>query len=198
MVGSDLISLVARDRKELECTARPSSTYALYVRDGSDFREADDQDVVIRAQELVARRFRQGLPVLANSRALRSFLQLHMAPLQQMRLAALFLNRRKRLLAYRELFVGTIDEIEVHPREVVRDALACNAVSVILVRNEPSGDVIFSRADATTWRRVSEALALVDIATLDYMLVGARVVSYAEKKWIAAAEPSEGVKKRVF
>jgi DNA repair protein RadC len=185
MVGSDLISSAARDRNELEDIARPSSAYALYVRDGSDFREADDQDVVVRAQELVARRFRRGLPVLANPRAVRSFLHLHMAPLNQMRLSALFLDRRKRLLTYRGLFVGSIEEIEVYPREVVRDAVACNAVSVILVRNDPSGDVVFSQADAVTWRRVSEALALVDIETLDYMLVGARVVSCAEKGWIA-------------
>ena len=52
------------------------------------------------------------------------------------------------------------------------------------VRNDPSGDAMFSDVDAMTWRRVSEALALVDITALDYMLVGARVVSCAEEGWI--------------
>ena len=146
MVGSNLISSVARDRKELEQAALlHSSTQALFVRDGTDYREATEQDVVIRAQELVAHRFRRGLPVQANQQAVQSFLHLHLAPLDQMLFAALFLDRRKRLLAYRTLFRGTIDALDVHPREVVRDALACNAVCVILVRNDPSGDVTFSR-----------------------------------------------------
>jgi len=190
MVGSDLIPSVARDRKELENAAFNSPTQAFYVRDGCEFREADDQDLVVRAQELVARRFRRGLSVLANPQAVQSFLHLHLAPLEHMRFAALFLDRRKRLLAYRGLFRGTIDALHVHPREVVRDALACNAVCVILVRNDPSGEAMFSEIDGVTWRRVSEALALVDIETLDYMLVGTRVMSCAEEGWIE--------KKRVF
>jgi len=97
---------------------------------------------------------------------------------------ALFLDQRKRLLEFRELCKGTIDAVTVHPREVVRDALASNAYCTILVRSDPAGDVIFSMLDAMLWRRVSEALNVVNIATLDYMLVGARVVSCAEEGWI--------------
>jgi DNA repair protein RadC len=88
------------------------------------------------------------------------------------------------VLGFQEIFRGTIDVVTVHPREVVRDALACNASCVILVRSDPSGDAIFSDADAMIWRQVSRALDLVDIAALDYMLVGARVVSCAEEGWI--------------
>jgi DNA repair protein RadC len=184
MDGSDLISSAARVRSELESVAVGESTSALYVRDGCNFREADDQDVVVRAQELVARQFRRGLPVLTQPQAVRSYLKLHMGPLKQTRFAALFLDRRKRLLAYHPLFTGTVDAVHVHPREVVRDALACNATGVILVRNEPSGEIEFSELDALTWKRVSEALALTDIVAVDFILVGARVVSGAEEGWI--------------
>jgi DNA repair protein RadC len=162
-----------------------SATQVLYVQDGCDFREADDQDVVSRAQELIARRFRRGLPVLANPWAVRSFLQLRLAPSPQMCFAALFLDQRKRLLAFQDLFKGTIDEVTVHPREVVRDALACNAGCAILVRSDPSGDAIFSATDSMIWRRVSQALDVADITALDYMLVGTRVVSCADEGWIS-------------
>jgi hypothetical protein len=56
MDRSDLISSVARDRRERESVAPNFATQVLYVQDACDFREADDQDVVSRAQELIARR----------------------------------------------------------------------------------------------------------------------------------------------
>ena len=46
--------------------------------------------------------------------------------------AALFLDTRHRALAFEELFRGTIDGAEVHPREVVRRALAHNAAALIV------------------------------------------------------------------
>src|SRR5690606_41892746 len=46
--------------------------------------------------------------------------------------AVLFLDTRHRALGFEELFRGTIDGAEVHPREVVRRALAHNAAAVIV------------------------------------------------------------------
>src|SRR5690606_24101961 len=61
--------------------------------------------------------------------------------------AALFLDTRHRALAFEELFRGTIDGAEVHPREVVRRALAHNAAAVIVGHNHPSGNPEPSAAD---------------------------------------------------
>lgn len=52
--------------------------------------------------------------------------------------AALFLDTRHRALGFEELFRGSIDGAEVHPREVVRRALAHNAAAVIIGHNHPS------------------------------------------------------------
>ena len=46
--------------------------------------------------------------------------------------AALFLDNRHRAIAFEELFRGTLDGAEVHPRELVRRALAHNAAAVIV------------------------------------------------------------------
>ncbi|HUO96094.1 MAG TPA: DNA repair protein RadC [Steroidobacteraceae bacterium] len=49
----------------------------------------------------------------------------------------LYLDSRHRLTGFEELFTGTIDGASVHPREVVKRALARRAAAVILVHNHP-------------------------------------------------------------
>jgi DNA repair protein RadC len=81
-----------------------------------------------------------------------------------------------------EMFRGTIDGASVHPREVVKCALQYNAAAVILAHNHPSGVPEPSRADTSLTRRLSEALALVDVRVLDHFIVGgSELVSFAER-----------------
>ena len=86
--------------------------------------------------------------------------------------AALFLDTRHRALAFEELFQGTIDGAEVHPREVVRRALGHNAAAVIIGHNHPSGCSDPSAADRAVTARLKQALALVEIRLLDHFVVG--------------------------
>lgn len=96
--------------------------------------------------------------------------------------AVLFLDNQNRLLAYEELFYGTIDGASVYPREVVKRALALNASGLILCHNHPSGVAEPSQADQRITRRLQDALELVDIRVIDHMVVGDReVISFAER-----------------
>ncbi|MFN2348323.1 MAG: DNA repair protein RadC [Thioalkalivibrio sp.] len=95
--------------------------------------------------------------------------------------ACLFLDNRHRVIAFEELFRGTIDGASVHPREVVRRALAHNAAALILAHNHPSGVAEPSRSDEAITRRLRDALALVDIRVLDHVVVGDNLVSFAER-----------------
>jgi DNA repair protein RadC len=94
----------------------------------------------------------------------------------------LFLDNRHRVIRLEELFRGTIDGASVHPREVVRQAIACNAAAVILAHNHPSGVAEPSQADELITRRLRNALALLDIRVLDHLVIGdGRAVSFAER-----------------
>ncbi len=84
----------------------------------------------------------------------------------------LFLDNRHRVLAFDELFRGTIDNTTVYPREVVKQALARNAGAVILAHNHPSGVAEPSEADRLITRRIRDALDLVDVRLLDHFVVG--------------------------
>ncbi len=99
--------------------------------------------------------------------------------------AALFLDTRHRTLAFEELFLGTVDGAEVHPREVVRRALAHNAAAVIVGHNHPSGSAEPSAADRAVTARLKQALALVDVRLLDHFVIGdGPAVSLAARGWV--------------
>lgn len=94
----------------------------------------------------------------------------------------LFLDNRHRVIAFEELFRGTIDAASVYPREVVKQALARNAAAVILAHNHPSGVAEPSRADQLLTQRLRDALLLVDVRLLDHFVVGdGEAVSFAER-----------------
>ena len=96
--------------------------------------------------------------------------------------AALFLDNQHRILAYEEMFLGTLSAATVYPRDVVKRALHHNAAALMLVHNHPSGYPEPSRADIEITLRLQDALALVDIRILDHLVVGtAGVVSLAER-----------------
>lgn len=99
--------------------------------------------------------------------------------------AVLFLDTRHRALAFEELFRGTIDGAEVHPREVVQRALAMNAAAVIVGHNHPSGNPEPSPSDRAITARLKEALALVEVRLLDHLVVGdGTPVSLAARGWL--------------
>ena len=86
--------------------------------------------------------------------------------------AALFLDTRHRALGFEELFRGSIDGAEVHPRVLVQRALAHGAAAVIVGHNHPSGNPEPSAADRAVTARLKQALALVDVRLLDHFIVG--------------------------
>jgi DNA repair protein RadC len=137
------------------------------------------------AVELARRSAREELQrrnVLTSPEAVRDYLRLTLAALPHEAFLGLFLDSQHRLLAAVELFRGTLAQTSVYPREVVKAALAHNAAAVIFAHNHPSGVAEPSRADELLTQALKQALALVDIRTLDHFVVaGAQVVSFAER-----------------
>ncbi|EEX95091.1 hypothetical protein VIOR3934_06604 [Vibrio orientalis CIP 102891 = ATCC 33934] len=97
----------------------------------------------------------------------------------------LFLDNQHRVICGEPLFQGTIDAASVYPREVVKRSLEHNAAALILAHNHPSGVAEPSQSDRRITRRITDALALVDIRVLDHFVVGdGEIVSFAERGWI--------------
>lgn len=97
----------------------------------------------------------------------------------------IFLDNQNQVLYHKEMFSGTLNSVEVHPREIVREALKSNAAAVILAHNHPSGRAEPSQADRRVTQRIQDACAIVDIRVLDHVVVGqGEHVSFAERGWI--------------
>lgn len=121
-------------------------------------------------------------PVFTSPQLVKDYLQLHMAALPHEVFAVLFLDTQQRLIAFEELFKGSLSQTSVYPREVIKRALALNAASVILAHNHPSGALEPSRSDETLTQSLKSSLALVEVRVLDHFVVGKTgVLSFAER-----------------
>ena len=112
----------------------------------------------------------------------KSYFQLRLSEREHAIFATMFLNNQHALIEYVELFRGTIDGTNVHPREVAKEALSRNAAAVIIGHNHPSGSSEPSQADQRTTERLKTALETLDIRVLDHIIVGgSEVMSFAER-----------------
>jgi DNA repair protein RadC len=117
--------------------------------------------------------------------AVKRYVQLHLAHRTHEVFAVLFLDAHCRLIEMRELFHGTLTHASVYPREVVKQALALHASSVVLAHNHPSGSVQPSRADEALTQNLKAALALIDVRVLDHVIVApGEALSMSEKGFL--------------
>lgn len=123
--------------------------------------------------------------VLASPSAVRDFLRLRLQALDREVFCCLFLDTQHRVLGVEDLFVGTLTQTSVYPREVVKRALQINAAAVIFAHNHPSGIAEASHSDRLLTNRLREALELVDIKVLDHVIVaGNHAISFTERGWL--------------
>lgn len=154
----------------------------LHVCDGEGhYQLASPEQILEAAREAIGLKMQRGM-AFESPATVKDFLQVRLGGLEHEVFAVLFLDARHRLISYQEMFRGTIDSATVHPREVVKEALQVNAAAVILAHNHPSGNPEPSSADRALTRQLKEALALMDVRTLDHIIVAGRMTtSFAER-----------------
>jgi DNA repair protein RadC len=130
---------------------------------------------IAAALELARRSLAEQLqqqPSLGSPRDSGDFLSARLRHLPYEVFGCLYLDNRHRVLAFEELFRGTVDGASVHPREVVRACLRHNACAVIFAHNHPSGVAEPSAADRAITRELRDALQLVGVRVLDHLVIG--------------------------
>lgn len=143
--------------------------------------DPNDDQVVQHALAILSRRLTQG-PVMNSPGIVKAYLSVRLAGLEREVFGAIFLDSQQRVIMYEELFVGTLTQTSVYPREVVKRALQLNAAAVILAHNHPSGTTEPSRADELITQTLKSSLQLVDVRVLDHFVVGhGAAVSMAER-----------------
>lgn len=143
------------------------------------------QRTIRRAINLLDKYLRQPGISFTSSTAARDWLRLQLAGQEREMFMVLYLDNQHRLLESETLFAGSVNHVQVHSREVVKSALRSNAAAVVLAHNHPSGNSEPSQCDRNITNRLRDALVLVDVKTLDHLVVGRDdIVSFAERGWI--------------
>ena len=158
------------------------ATYVAGTKPARDTVREKEDKVIEHALTILSSRLAQPGVCIDTPDKTRQYLSLQLSQKEHEVFCCLFLDNRHRVIGFGELFQGTIDGASVHPREVVKEALKRNAAAVIFSHNHPSGVSEPSRADIQLTRRLSDALALIDVRVLDHIVVGAgETTSFAER-----------------
>jgi len=83
----------------------------------------------------------------------------------------ILLNTRNKIIGISTVSIGTLNTSIVHPREVFKEAIIHNAMSVVLAHNHPSGDPDPSEDDLTITRRLVEAGKILGVEVIDHIII---------------------------
>lgn len=145
--------------------------------------EQAEERILDQARDVLIRRLgAERGAALSSPSAVRDYLRLTLATLPHEEFWCLWLDAQHRVIAAQMCFRGTLTQTSVYPREIVKASLEANAAAVIFAHNHPSGVAQPSQADELLTRNLKDALALVDVKTLDHFIVaGNQVISFAER-----------------
>lgn len=94
--------------------------------------------------------------------------------LKQEKLLAIYLDNKKRLINYKTITIGTKDVTLFHPRDIIYNAIKCNASGIIIMHNHPSLDITPSRADIEMTNCLTQSCNIVGIPMLDHLITNTK------------------------
>ena len=83
-----------------------------------------------------------------------------------------YVDTKGRYIDKKCLFVGTINNSIVHPREIFKEAYLLSANGIICIHNHPSGDPTPSKEDVVITRKIKEIAMILGIRLVDHLIVG--------------------------
>lgn len=97
----------------------------------------------------------------------------------------LFLNQKNQVLKYRAMFVGTLTNASVHPREIYKEAMRIGCAKILCVHNHPSGDPTESDADIELTKSIEACGKIVAIPLMDHIIISNNsYISFRQKRLI--------------
>lgn len=141
----------------------------------------DEERIIAEALAILENRVARLSDVMSSPADVRRFLTMEMAGLEHEMFSIMWLDTQNRLIAFQEMFRGTLSQTSVYPREVLKAAVRHNAGAVVFCHNHPSGIPYPSRADELLTTELKNALKYLEVRVLDHIIVaGADTYSLAE------------------
>ena len=92
--------------------------------------------------------------------------------LEQEHFIVLYLNIKSEVITKETIFVGTINQTLIHPREILKTAIRLSAHAILCVHNHPTGDSMPSKADIFATQKIKEASDTMGIELIDHLIIG--------------------------
>ena len=122
-------------------------------------------------------------PIIMNTDSLIDYCRSAMCYSDVEEFRLIYLDSKLHIIGQEIMQRGTINSVAIHPREVLKAAMAHHGSSIIMVHNHPSGNGQPSKADVAMTERINEACASVGIHLLDHLILS-RSESYSFAQYI--------------
>jgi len=95
-----------------------------------------------------------------------------MSHLKKENFKAIYLDSRKRVIKEETIFIGSLNNSVIHPREIFEPAISEGAAAIILIHNHPSGDSNPSKEDLEMTKQIVSSGKILGIEVLDHVIIG--------------------------
>ncbi len=110
--------------------------------------------------------------VIKNAKDIAKVFIPEMSSLKKEHFKGIYLDSRKKIIKEETIFIGSLNESVIHPREIFQIALNENAAALILIHNHPSGNPKPSKEDIEITKKLIEAGDILGIPVLDHIIIG--------------------------
>lgn len=154
----------------------------LFIQDEQgQYVTATTREIIKEGRSRTRSTLKRGTEFIGNSQTAKEAIASKIFSYQHEVFCCLFLDTKNCILAWKEMFQGTIDSTTVYPREVVKETLRLNATNVILAHNHPSGNTDPSQQDIELTKKLKEILQIINVKVLDHIIVGNEITSFADR-----------------
>ncbi|MBT8333084.1 MAG: DNA repair protein RadC [Desulfobacterales bacterium] len=118
---------------------------------------------------------------LSSSKEVIDYLTHAMRGLKVEVLTVIYLDAAHGIIDTETVAEGTINATTIYPREIVKRALAYDAVALVIAHNHPSGSSTPSAQDYQLTRSLYLVCSLMNIRLLDHLIIGEDYHSFADQ-----------------
>jgi DNA repair protein RadC len=155
------------------------SPFRLFYASQQEFTEIKGLGIAKYAQLMAVRELakralydeiKQG-SLLDSSESMEHFLRLAVARPDKELFYAVFLSSEYQLITHKRIAEGSLREVKVYPRELIKLTLDYNAAAVIIAHNHPGDSPRASHEDIKLTQHLKKALEYIDVSLLDHMII---------------------------
>lgn len=116
--------------------------------------------------------YKKELKQIKDPKDVYNLLSPEISHLEQEHFICLYLNIKQEIIYKRTLYIGTINQTVIHPREIFKYAHKLSAAKILFCHNHPTGDSTPSTADLDATKKLIEASEILGVEVLDHIIIG--------------------------